>query len=98
MYILGIPLNTLETAVGCGQGESGWRVWWAVRGSFVGSPRWPTQQSRLVRLNPGSRPPLIDSSTGSIVSSTDFYRSRTELVVNRTNNDCWARALAVGLL
>ncbi len=48
-----------------------------------------TRQSRLVRLKPGSRPQLIDSSPGYIVSSTEFYRSRTELIVNRTNKDCW---------
>ena len=49
-----------------------------------------TRQSRLVRLKPGSRPQLIDSSPGYIVSSTDFNPSRSELIVNRTNNDCWA--------
>ena len=51
--------------------------------------RGGTQQSRLVRLSPGSRYPVIDSSAGYVVSSTEFNRSRTELIVNRTNNDCW---------
>ena len=46
------------------------------------------QQSRLVRLNPGSRYPVIDSSHGYLVSSTEVNRSRAELNLNRTNNDC----------
>ena len=55
------------------------------------SARSPTEQSRSVRLNLGSRYPVVDSSPGSVVSSAEFDRSRTELVVNRTNNDRWVR-------
>ena len=40
-----------------------------------------TQQSRLVRLSPGSRYPVIDSSPGYTVSSSEFDRSRTELIM-----------------
>ncbi len=57
-----------------------------------------TQQSRLVWLSPGPRHPVIDSSTGYTVSSTEVYRSRNELIVNRTNNDCWVSGKSSRLL